>query len=94
MVRIVVAAGLLIVGLSTQARADLYACKNAYILDNYEKAHKLCSPLAEGGNAEAQFYIGDMYRMGWGVLRDRSIGLQWYKKAAKNGNGDPGCYVN
>jgi len=39
--------------------------------------------LAEQGNAEAQYKVGEMYETGRGVDQDREKAREWYTKAAK-----------
>ncbi len=41
---------------------------------------------AESGDAEAQCYLGAMYRDGKGVLINYEQALIWTKKAAEQGN--------
>lgn len=41
---------------------------------------------ADQNYAKAQLYIGMMYVYAEGVLRDIGIAIEWYKKAADNGN--------
>ena len=43
------------------------------------------TPLAEQGNADAQYFLGHMYRNGWGVSQDYKTALKWWKLAAKQG---------
>ena len=45
-------------------------------------------PLAEQGNAFAQYYLGMMYEYGQGVEQDYGQALAWYWKAADQGNAD------
>ena len=40
---------------------------------------------AEQGDAEAQFYLGDMYHLGKGVHRDYVEAAKWWRKAAEQG---------
>ncbi len=40
---------------------------------------------AEQGEAEAQYYLGERYVMGYGVRQDYDEALKWYEKAAKQG---------
>jgi hypothetical protein len=42
--------------------------------------------LAEKGNAEAQFKIGEMYETGFGVKRDMKLANEWISKAAGQGH--------
>lgn len=41
--------------------------------------------LAKQGSADAQFLMGEIYRMGLGVKKDRNQALMWYRKAAESG---------
>jgi uncharacterized protein len=50
-------------------------------------ALRLFRPLADQGNAEAQFYLGIMYDNGLGVPQDHVEGLKWYRLAAEQGDG-------
>ena len=54
----------------------------------YEDAYKVLRPLAEQGNAEAQFYMGHMYLTGQGVTKDPTEAARWYRLAAEQGNSD------
>ena len=42
--------------------------------------------LAEQGDADAQFCLGDMYNYGEGVPRNGDMACQWYAKAAAQGH--------
>lgn len=44
------------------------------------------SKLAEQGSASAQFYLGEMYRLGRGVPKDEQQAAAWWRKAAEQGN--------
>ncbi len=43
-------------------------------------------PLAEQGNAKAQYNLGVMYRNGHGVPQDYAEAMGWWRKAAEQGN--------
>jgi uncharacterized protein len=47
--------------------------------------------LAEQGDAEAQCYLGYMYRIGFGVDQGLCDAFKWYRRAAEQGNGDAEC---
>lgn len=55
----------------------------AFMRGDYETALWECLPLAEAGNPEAQFYLGQMYRRGYGVPQDHAEAVIWYRKAAE-----------
>ena len=42
--------------------------------------------LANEGKAEAQFMLGENYRLGRGVKRNAGLAIFWYKKAAEQGS--------
>lgn len=43
---------------------------------------------AKNGNSDAQYRVGEFYRLGDGVKSDMDEAITWYKKAADNGNKD------
>ena len=45
----------------------------------------LILPLAEKGNAEAQYYLGSMYDLGYGVEKSEEEAVAWMKKSAEQG---------
>jgi len=52
---------------------------------DYQTAFKLWLPLAEQGDASAQFNLGLMYDNGQGVKQDDVDAVKWYRKAAEQG---------
>ena len=58
----------------------------AYNHGNYETAFRKFMPLAEHGNAEAQYNIGLMYSEGQGVRQDDAEAMNWCRKAAAQGD--------
>ena len=52
----------------------------AYQAGNYAQALRLWQPLAQKGNAEAQYNLGVMYFNGQGVARNYRQAAAWYKK--------------
>ncbi len=38
------------------------------------------------GIANVQFRLGDMYKNGWGVIKDNSMAVFWYREAAEQGH--------
>lgn len=57
----------------------------SYLKGDYAAAFEEWLPLAELGDAEAQFNLGVMYDEGAGRPRDLAIAAQWYRMAAKQG---------
>ena len=52
---------------------------------DYQTAFKLWLPLAEQGDASAQFNLGMMYDKGEGVKQDDVEAVKWYRQAAEQG---------
>lgn len=52
---------------------------------DYKTAFGLFKPLAEQGNAQAQYYLGVLYAQGNGVAQDYKQAVSWYIKAAEQG---------
>lgn len=67
-----------------QALADPQALA-AYQAKNYREAMRLYKPLAEQGDAEAQYYIGHMCEKGEGVRKDEREVAKWYRRSAEGG---------
>ncbi len=55
---------------------------------DYTSALRLWRPLADHGDADAQYNLGAMYNNGDGVPRDYAEALRWHRKAADRGNGN------
>lgn len=65
----------------------------AYQAGDYATALQRWTPLAEEGDANAQFRLGFMYHKGKGVLKDYSIATKWYKLAAEQGDAQAQFYL-
>ena len=72
------------VGIS--AGADLQKGWTAYQSGNFATALREWRPLAEKGNADAQYLVGGMYATGQGVIRDWVFAHMWGNLAASNGS--------
>lgn len=59
---------------------------DAYSAGDYATALQELRPLAEQGDVEAQFSLGQMYRKGKGVLPDYVQATKWFRLAAKQGH--------
>src|SRR5687767_6765624 len=75
------------------AWADYQAGMEAYGRGDYAKALREWQPLAEQGDASAQFYLGLLYENGDGVSRDFAKARQWYEKAAAQGEAKAQFYL-
>jgi TPR repeat protein len=57
----------------------------AYQHGDYLSAYRLCRPLAEHGNGDAEFLLGLMYANGKGVRQSYAAAAQWYQAASDDG---------
>ena len=71
--------------LTTLAHADFQAGTDAYDRGDYETAFKEWLPLAEEGDALAQYNLGVMYANGQGVPQDYIQASMWVNLAAAQG---------
>jgi TPR repeat protein len=72
------------------ARLDANAARldaaNTYLSGDLEKAVKLYLPLAEQGDANAQYMLGSIYFTGKKVQQDLQVALKWLRMSAAQGN--------
>ncbi|HLA36203.1 MAG TPA: tetratricopeptide repeat protein [Rhodocyclaceae bacterium] len=52
------------------------------------QAFQLLTPLANEGNAQAQYRLGILYYHGKGAPEDENLAIYWWKKAAAQGNSE------
>jgi TPR repeat protein len=64
---------------------------NAYNSTDYDTALAIWQPLAESGDADAQFGLGMMYGNGFGVDMDDALAIKWYGLAAEKGHSGAQC---
>ncbi len=83
--RILILALLLCLAAGARAEAGFKEGVAAYKRGAYAAAFKEFQPLAEQGNADAQFNLGVMYRTGRGVAQDDKEAAGWYRKSAEQG---------
>lgn len=83
---------MLLIACSSQAATDNPAlakraeAQRAQEAGDYARAATLFLPLAEKGDAIAQFNLGLLYAQGRVILQDYRIALQWYLAAAEQGH--------
>ena len=71
----------------TQVTAqDFNKGSEAYMAGDYATALKEWKPLAEQGNANAQYNLGIMYDIGNGVLQDFAEAAKWWLLSAEQGH--------
>ncbi len=77
---------LVVVLVAVPAWADIKAGKEAYLRGDYATALKEWRPLAEQGDAIAQYNLGLMYANGRGVPQDYAQAHLWANLAAAQGH--------
>lgn len=75
----------MLIATPSPARAGLAEGLAAYEQMDYVMALKELTPLAEKGDAVAQYKIGKMASLGQGVARDARGAAEWFHKAAEQG---------
>lgn len=80
------AAGLLALGAASPALADVKAGVDAWERGDFERAIAEWRDPAAKGDADAQFNLGQAYKLGRGVPMDLKLAESWYKKAADRGH--------
>jgi TPR repeat protein len=57
----------------------------SYLKGDYQAAYNEWLPLAELGDAEAQYNIGVLFDEGAGVDQDLAVAADWYRRAGEQG---------
>ncbi|HKT15371.1 MAG TPA: SPOR domain-containing protein [Allosphingosinicella sp.] len=84
---IVVSAAAAVSGIGfSPALADVKAGVDAWQAGNFDAAVKEWRPFADKGDADAQFNMGQAYKLGRGVPSDLRLAQSWYQKAAQQGH--------
>ena len=68
------------------AFADVKAGVDRWMAGDYDAAVAQWRPLADKGDADAQFNLGQAYKLGRGVPADLKTAQSWYQKAAQQGH--------
>jgi Sel1 repeat len=76
---------MLTIGASIVRAGPLEDGNAAYQRGDIATALRLLQPLAEQGNAYAQFSLGVMYANGQGVTQDYKEAVEWYRRSAEQG---------
>lgn len=78
--------GLAIALLAAQASATVKDGVDAWQAGDYPKAVAEWRAPADAGDADAQFNLGQAYKLGRGVPADSKVAQSWYLKAAQQGH--------
>ena len=76
--------------LTAPARAGIDEGLAAYERGDYATALQEWAPLANQGDAEAQYFLGHMYAEGQGVPRQYGKAAVWFRQAAEQDNDGEG----
>ncbi|MGK6320064.1 SPOR domain-containing protein [Sphingomonas sp. DT-204] len=79
-------AAVLAAGLAVPAAADVKAGVEAWSRGEYRKAVEEWRGPALAGDPDAQFNLGQAYKLGRGVPVDLAMAEEWYRKAAQQGH--------
>ena len=75
-----------LISLGAPAGADVKSGIDAYQRGDFASAVSTWRPLAIAGDADAQYNLGQAYRLGRGVPADPQMAETWFKKAADQGH--------
>ena len=82
----VILGAIVAVVLAAPAFADVKTGIDAYQRGDFATAVNTWRPLADAGDADAQYNLGQSYRLGRGVPVDAQIAESWFRKAADQGH--------
>lgn len=82
----IAAASLAAAGLAPASAQDVLAGIEGWQSGDYDAAVRNWRPLADRGDADAQFNLGHAYRLGRGVPQNLGLAEQWYERAARQGH--------
>lgn len=83
-----VAAALLVAAAAPLSAQSVKAGIDAWQKADYAAAVAIWRPLAEKGNADAEFNLGQAYRLGHGVPTNLAAAKTWFERAAAQGHID------
>ena len=72
--------------LAQPVAADVKGGVDAWQQGDYAKAVAQWLPLAQSGDPDAQFNMGQAYKLGRGVPANMTSAIEWYRKAAVQGH--------
>jgi TPR repeat protein len=83
---LMLAAAILVTSMTASLTQDLNKGLAAAQSGDYATALREWRPLAEQGNAGAQYNVGVMYDNGQGVPQNYKAAIKWYRMSAEQGN--------
>lgn len=82
----IIALSVVLVVIPLTSTAGIAEGVSAFEAKRYEAARAEFEPLAGQGDADAQYYLGELYWYGLGIEKNRQIAIEWYRKAADQGH--------
>ena len=76
----------LLLAVQSAGAVDFWAGSTYYLRGDFTAALREWRPLAEEGDARAQYYLGVMYANGEGVPENDRQAAYWFRKSARQGN--------
>ena len=76
----------LLLAVQSASAVDFWAGSAYYLRGDFAAVLREWRPLAEQGDAQAQFYLGIMHTNGEGVPEDDRQAAYWFQKSARQGN--------
>lgn len=73
-------------GFNNPALADMQAARDAFQLGQFDKSVTELMPVANSGNAEAEFLLGSIYSLGLGRPVDEIRGFDFFYRSASKGH--------
>lgn len=81
-------AALIVFGTAPSSAQNVRAGIEAWQRADYAAAVAIWRPLAEAGDGDAQFNLGQSYRLGRGVAINLAVSKTWFERAADKGHVD------
>ena len=76
----------LLLAVQSASAVDFWTGSTYYLMGDFTAALREWRPLAEEGDARAQYYLGIMYANGEGVPENNRQAAYWFRKSARQGN--------
>src|SRR5262249_31377002 len=76
------------VALAGAVQADFQKGLDAWNAGDYKSAFDEFKQAADKGDARAQFYLGEAFNKGRGVVQDYAEAVTWYSRAAEQNSAD------
>lgn len=89
---VAIASYVVILAHASLAAGTMQDAADAFARGDNRAAYDIVRPLADSGDAQAQFSLGMMFAQGLGVAKDEAEAVLWFTRAAEQG--EPNAQVN